>query len=48
MEISSAQRRIPGFSRQYQVEFSVGDTSRLTKKAKEMKARTRWDNTFFL
>jgi hypothetical protein len=46
IELRTPARRKCSFSRQYYVEFTVGDTSRLTSTA--AKTRTSWDEIFCL
>lgn len=42
-----ARRKFP-LARQYRIAFSVGNSSRSTKNAKEKKNRTSWEETFYL
>ena len=44
---TTAPRKI-GPARQYYVKFTVGNTTKSTKSAKEDKDRTTWSNTFYL
>lgn len=48
IEVRTQTRRNLPIARQYYIEFSVGDTSRLTNHVKEAKNRTFWDNVFYL
>ncbi|KAN0076754.1 hypothetical protein V8E55_010609 [Tylopilus felleus] len=41
-----ARRKFP-LARQYRIAFSVGNSSRSTKNAKEKKNRTSWEETFY-
>ena len=48
IELHTQARRKLLVARQYYIEFSVGDVSRSTNRAKEAKNRTSWDNVFYL
>lgn len=48
IELRTPPRRKFLQARQYQVQFSVGNTPRSTKQTKEKKNRASWDDNFYL
>ena len=48
IELRTQARRKIRVAKQYHIQFSVGDTLRLTKKAKEKNNCISWDDIFYL